>query len=371
MSTQERGAFTLRLARPDEAARIAAFLDEHWGEKHPLVHIPELFGFYYRPFGPDGPLQFAVAEQDGKLAAVAGYIRANRLDTPDIWVSILSAAKSATGSGLELLAAMRGLTHARQVACNNIRPRVMPLYRFAGFTTGRLAHYYRLADREAYQIARIANKTILPASGRAVLRLLPTENDLLSCGYTPDEAHRPYKDLWYLARRYYHYPFQKYDVWGVLESGAGAAQTTDTAETMGAAQTTGTANTAGMAQTMETAVTALLVTRCIPANGTCVLRVVDYTGAPEAFSALGTAIDRLMAECGAEYADCYCAGIPEDAMAAAGFCARCEGDANILPNYLTPPLYENTDYYYFAWDPEDFTMFKADGDQDRPNLPVE
>lgn len=344
MSAQERGALTLRLARPDEAQRITAFLDEHWGEKHPLVHIPELFGFYYRPFGPDGPLQFALAEQDGRLAAVAGYIRANQREEPDIWVSILSAAKFAPGSGIEVLAAMRELTHARQVACNNIRPNVIPLYRFAGFTTGRLSHCYRLADRESYQIARVANKTILPTSGAAALRLLPAESDLLSCGYVPDETHRPYKDLWYLARRYYRYPFQKYDVWGVLESDAGTA---------------------------GTAVTALLVTRRIPVNGTCVLRVVDYTGAPAAFAALGTAIDRLMAECGAEYADCYCAGVPEEAMAAAGFSTRGEEDTNILPNYLTPPLYENTDYYYFTWEPEDFTMFKADGDQDRPNLSVE
>lgn len=341
MSAHERGAPALRLARPNEAERITAFLDEHWGEKHPLVHIPELFEFYYRPFGPDGPLQFALAEQNGKLAAVAGYIRANRLDTPDLWVSILSAAKFATGSGLELLAALRGLTHARQVACNNIRPKVMPLYRFAGFTTGRLAHCYRLADRKRYQIARVAHKTILPASGDAALRLLPTESDLLTCGYVPDETHRPCKDLWYLARRYYRYPFQKYDVWGVLGNGAG------------------------------TAVTALLVTRRIPVNGTCVLRVADYTGAPGSFAALGTAIERLMTECGAEYADCYCAGVPEGAISAAGFCVRDEGDANILPNYLTPPLYENTDYCYFTWDPENFTMFKADGDQDRPNLSVE
>ncbi len=338
MSARERGALTLRLARPDEAQRVIAFLDEHWGEKHPLVHIPELFEFYYWPFGPDGPLQFAVAEQDGRLAAVAGYIRANRLDPPDIWISILSAAKYATGSGLELLAAMRCLTHARQVACNNIRPKVMPLYAFAGFTTGRVAHYYRLADRAVYRIARVADKNIPPAAGSAVLRRLPAETDLLSCGYTPNEAHRPYKDLWYLARRYYRYPFQKYDVWGIVENGA---------------------------------VGALLVTRCIPVNETAVLRVVDYTGAPAAFAALGTAIGRLMAECGAEYADCYCAGMPKAAMAAAGFCARSEADANIIPNYLTPPLYENTEYYYFTWDPENFTLFKADGDQDRPNLSVE
>ena len=58
-------------------------------------------------------------------------------------------------------------------------------------------------------------------------------------------------------------------------------------------------------------------------------------------------------------------------MAAAGFCERREGDANILPNYLQPPLFENTEYYYFTSDPGRFVLFKADGDQDRPNLPAD
>ena len=119
------------------------------------------------------------------------------------------------------------------------------------------------------------------------------------------------------------------------------------------------------------AVQALLATRCIPVNGTCVLRIVDYTGVPEAFSRLGAAVSRLMADCGAEYADCYCWGIPAQTMAEAGFCARTEDDLNIIPNYLTPPLCENTEYYFFTSEPAAFTMFKADGDQDRPNIRVE
>ena len=171
-----------------------------------------------------------------------------------------------------------------------------------------------------------------------MLRLLPDEDALRKCGYTPDPARRPYKDLWYLARRYFHYPRQRYDVWAVEECGA---------------------------------VQALLATRCIPVNGTCVLRIVDYTGVPEAFSRLGAAVSRLMADCGAEYADCYCWGIPAHAMAEAGFCARTEDDLNIIPNYLTPPLCENTEYYFFTSEPAAFTMFKADGDQDRPNIRVE
>ena len=30
--------------------------------------------------------------------------------------------------------------------------------------------------------------------------------------------------------------------------------------------------------------------------------------------------------------------------------------------------YENTEYCYFTSDPDGFMLFKADGDQDRPNI---
>ncbi len=340
MSTQKPSEPIVRLARPDEAPDVIAFLDAYWGEKHPLVHLPEYFDFYYRPFGPDGPLQFVVAEQDGKITAIAGYARSSLRETPDIWLSLwcVSKEKAYSGNGLEVHHALRELAHARLSGCNNLRPRVLPVCRFSGYTTGRMPHYYRLAERDAYRVARIANKVILPVSGTAALRLLPTEDDLAASGYVPDENRRPYKDLWYLKRRYYHFPHQHYDVWGVEEDGA---------------------------------VTALLMTRCVPVNGTAVLRILDYTGTAEAFPRLGRAIDGLMQSCGAEYADCYCVGIPAETMAAAGFCERRENDANIVPNYLTPPLYENTEYYYSAWDPDGYFMFKADGDQDRPNLTVE
>ena len=102
-----------------------------------------------------------------------------------------------------------------------------------------------------------------------------------------------------------------------------------------------------------------------------VVRLVDYIGTDEVLPRLGGALDDLLRESGAEYMDCYNAGIPSELWQAAGFCERREGDGTIIPNYLTPPLRNNTEYYYFTSDPEQFVLFKADGDQDRANLPCE
>ena len=82
-------------------------------------------------------------------------------------------------------------------------------------------------------------------------------------------------------------------------------------------------------------------------------------------------MDKLLADTGAEYADCYCAGIPAEVFAAMGFSERKPDDGTIIPNYLTPPLYDNTEYFYFTNRPDGFVLFKADGDQDRPNLPCD
>lgn len=321
-------SLSFRLAGASDKNAIVSFLDKHWGDCHPLVHLDDFFTHYY----VDGDrLQFALCESAGSIVALAGYIRANRCETPDIWISIWCADEAVRGAGMELLDALPRLCSARMAACNNIRLKVVPLYRFLGYDAQRLPHYYRLADRQQYAVARIAHKIILPVKRGPALE--PVENAAqLAKIYTPRPELRPFKDLWYLTRRYFAYPRQHYDVWHLDDL--------------------------------------LLVTRTVPVNGTAVLRVVDYIGLPERFADLGPGIDQLMRRTGAEYADCYCAGISPAQMAAAGFCERLEEDDNILPNYLTPPLYENTEYYYSTTQTENFLLFKADGDQDRPNLTV-
>ena len=97
-------------------------------------------------------------------------------------------------------------------------------------------------------------------------------------------------------------------------------------------------------------------TGCVP-----VVRLVDFIGEDAVLPRLGGALDAILNRC-------YNAGIPAEVWQAAGFTERLEGDGSVIPNYLTPPLLENTEYYYFTNKPENFVLFKADGDQDRPNL---
>ncbi len=332
-----------RLATQTDRQAIITFMNTHWDVRHPLINLPDFFEYYYQSeqdTGETARLHFALAQRGGALVALAGYIPASLAQTPDIWVSLWVADKAAKGSGLELMAALPQLTGCRTLACNNIRPETRPFYEFLGYTTGRVSHFYRLADRPAYAVARIAQKELLPAGGDAVLRLLSSPAELAASGFIPPKDANPYKDLWYISRRYFSFPRQSYRLYAAALPG-------------------------------EAAPRALLTARLTPVNGAAVLRLVDYIGPADFLPQLGRGIDTLLAQTGAEYADIYCAGLSPETLAAAGFTQRLESDANIIPTYLDPPVYENIEYYYFTSRPEHFTLFKADGDQDRPNIPVE
>lgn len=393
---------SFRLCTGADKPALVAFMDEHWGSKHPLMHCEDYFTFYYETDNTHS-IQFAVAEEAGKIVALAGYIWTAKTEPRDLWVSIWCAMKGKNGAGLELMAALPSLTHARIMACNNIRPKTIPFYTFLGYTATRLPHFYRLADKplSEYRVARVANKCILPPQGGATLARV-TEKWILERDFRPNAALRPHKDVWYTARRYFDFPRQSYDVYAVYAAAGASEGTRGIAEvTLSAHEPPDTSFPAtehapvnstasefaalNAHNTLERTApkpheppaphgsaphpfSALLVTRTVPVNGTCVLRIVDYIGAPGQFALLGNAIDALLQEAGAEYAECYCYGISPEMFAAAGFCERVENDANVIPNYLTPPLYENTEYYFFTSDAERFTMFKADGDQDKPNI---
>lgn len=324
---------TFRLAHPHEADRIKEFVNQHFDWKLPLINRPEWFDHYYTS---PGSLHFAIAQQEEEWLSVAGYIPASQDPVPDVWVSVWVAKKGHNGVGLELMDALPRLVGARVVACNNIRPKTCAFYRFLGWTAERLPHYYRLAPRQEYRLAKVEYPVILPVTGDLTLTAM-SEPELEALGL-PETFHTPAKDLWYLKRRYFHFPHLNYQVWGVVDNGV---------------------------------LLACLVTRLVESGEKGeipVLRLVDYLGRDELLPRLGKALDWLLKESGAEYLDCYNAGISPETWAAAGLTQRLEGDGVVIPNYLTPPLYENTEYYYFTNLPQDFVMFKADGDQDRPNL---
>jgi hypothetical protein len=323
------------LASKAYKAQIVAFMRAHWGQPHQLIEDDNYFNYYYK--AQNGNLRFVLCLYNGNIAALAGFIPASSLKIPDIWVSLWLADKNHKGAGLELIEKMPQLCGCRILACNNIRPKTRAFYEFLGYTTGRLGHFYRIIKTKNLQICKIENPAILPRGGTAFLKHLCTAQDLKQSGFIPPKNTVPYKDLKYITKRYFSFPGWKYMLYA--------------------------ASMPGQKQPF-----ALLALRINQIGESCAVRIVDYIGAPEQFCELGAAIDDILINNGAEYADIYCTGIESKTLLKAGFCERRKSDENvIIPNYLTPPVvYENVEFYYFTNTPANFTMFKADGDGDRP-----
>ena len=270
---------TFRLARLGEDAAIIDFINDNFDMRLPLLNRPELYHHYYA--GRGGVPQFAVAEEDGRYVSAAGYILANTRRKPDIWVSVWVAAKGHNGVGLELMNALPGLLNADVVACNNIRPNTCTFYQFLGWRAERLPHYYRLGRRRAYYLAKPLRYSLPPVQRDLGLAKVEDAADLIPLGM-PATPHTPRKDVWYMRRRYFHYPHFKYDVWAACENNK---------------------------------LLAYVVTRTVSAKETgcaAVVRLVDFIGEDSVLPRLGAALDAILNREGAEYMDCYNAGIPAD-----------------------------------------------------------
>lgn len=312
-----------------EKERLVEFMNTNWGSIHPLINNNRLFEYYY----VDGDwTNFYYIEDDGEIAAVCGYIKCSNSPNSDIWVSVWCAKKGKNGIGLSLMGKMQQLTGANIISCNNIRKKTMSFYTFLGYHPDSLNHYYRLNNLSEYKIA-VVNEKNIPYCTECCSELKEffTINEV-ETNFSNFDACRPRKDLWYINRRYFNYPYYNYKVFGIF-SGENCRS--------------------------------LVIFRINEGIEGNVLRLVDYIGNPSDFHMISGHIDKLMQQYNCEFCDCYCYGVD---AACAGFTLRTPQDKNIIPNYLNPLAVENTDYYFFTSNTENFMMFKADGDQDRKNI---
>ncbi len=328
--------YTIARLRESELPAFRAFCETHWGARHPLIHNEAMFDYYFRR---GETLNFLRAsDASGDILSVAGFLYANGAPRPDVWLSYILTKKSAPlNLGFHMLEAVRGTTNCRTLGVNNIRPKTRGLYEFLGYETGRMHHYYRLnSERTDYTLCNILSRNILPVSeDGAEFSKIETKESLGRFAFEAYAEFRPYKDRGYVERRFFENPWNRYELYAAAEGGEPFA---------------------------------LVVFRRFAHEGHSVLRLVDFIGDRERFGAVGPAVDRLLRERGADFADVYAYGLSEGALNAAGFVRRADGDENIVPDYLDPPLYENVDYWAVGEKDCGYVLFRADGDQDRPNL---
>ena len=330
----------IRRAKASEFEDIKSFYNTHWGSIHALVNVKRLFDFFF----VDGEfLNFIIARktEESEIISACGYIPANSTATPDVWTTLwLTQKRAHQNVGLQIVDYIVEKMGFRLVSTNNARLNTLVLYRFLGYETAKMNHYYRLSKRKDYKVAVLnGHHEILPVDKTQYsLKRFETPDDFIG-SFDPLASmnNRPYKDVGYIAKRFYDFPFYHYFVYGIF-------------------------NEEKQCQT-------IIVFRKAYVRETSILRIVDVVGEYSELANIGHCIQDLLQEHHCEYVDFYCYGIDQEVLRRAGFLQRDPDDKNIIiPNYLEPYAPINTDYHFFCNKLEGFVQCKADGDQDRLNI---
>lgn len=332
--------YDIRLALPDDVPHIMKFIDEHWKHNHIMAVNRELFEYEY-VHADEVDFVIAVKKTTDTIEAIFGFLRCTRYRTGDIWGSMWKVNDEGDNVGLlgiELAKRVYSLTGCKSHIGNGANPETtIPIRRtFFRERVGKMKQYYWLNPyRSDYSIAIIKQKWIPKKQGGLSyqVKVIQSFEQLEKEFQIQSVGSKPYKDMWYINHRFFQHPIYHYNVYGILDEGR---------------------------------IKAVFVTKKIEIKDSSILRIVDYIGDHNLIKGLYEILDEWVRNSNYEYVDFYEFGISDTIMTSAGFKDREEYD-NIIPNYFEPFVQENIDIWVH-YKEEGTTFFKADGDQDRPNL---
>lgn len=328
----------IRMAAIEDIPRIMKFIDEHWKKGHILSKNRKLFDWMHVE-GDQCNFAIAYDPLEDKIYGIQGFIKYNEEERPDVSGAIWKTIKCKDNPmlGLEIDKFMTKTVNYRMINSPGLSEKAMRLAELQGGKRGELYHYYRLHDRESYSIAEVKKKVIPAAkTGGSRFREIMEFREFDQCiSQEALEAKTFLKSKKYYQHRYFQHPIYHYQFYGIEDKGM---------------------------------VRSILIGREVKAQGSKILRFVDFAGIDEDLSNISEALDQLMEQKGYEYVDFYCYGIEDAILKHGGFCRKDKNDSNIIPDYFEPFERRNVSIHFILPEEKNFHMYKGDGDQDRPNM---
>ena len=326
--------YEIRLARYEEIPEIMNFIDTWWRKDHILARDRAFFEY---EMVPEGQVNFLIAKdkETGEIHGLHGFLYASKEEgRRDAWGCIWKVIPGSMGLlGLEIVRRLESDERFHSFLTMGANPDTVPILKKVRHfeDVGKMDHFYCLADKEEYRIAVKGHPVSFKENDYQV-EIVPIhdEEELKLFDFRSVKDAFPYKDAWYVSRRFLHHPIYAYQIYGLKEGDE---------------------------------VKALLICREQEYNGATALRI-DYIGEASLFAGLsGFLKERLQRY---EYIDFYCYNFDTDSVLAAGMTRVEDSDSNIIPNYFAPYVPANIDIWVGT--PKGHAVFfKADGDQDRPS----
>ncbi len=337
----------IRLCATSERDSVMAFLNEHWSTGHVMATHTGLFDWQHASVDRAG-YDYVLAWRGAELLGVLGYIATGRYDADladrnTVWLSLWKVRDDCgvAGLGLALLRFLTETVPHSWLGVVGIEHSHPPMYRGLRFRTGELKQYVLFNPTVEPRLAPLPRGFVTPAIPRGEASLSSLDAEALASldvrAIAVDAI--PTKSARYFQARFLEHPFFAYTVYAIERGGRPVA---------------------------------LMAARVLEESGSRALRVVDYWGSLHHLRECGTALLGEVQRSGCEYADLW-AAVPDTApLHEAGFHTVDPDGALVVPNYFEPFERRNVRILYAFKGPLEHRVFRADGDQDRPNrLPPE
>lgn len=333
---------TIRLCNANEVNKLQEYIKTNWQENHIFVHSRELL-LWQHDNSADGNLNYVIALNENEdIVGVLGFIPTFKYDTAlsssetSIWLALWKANEEYPGTGFYMLRFIEEEFTPNSIAAIGINDDVQRLYKALGYKFGTWSQYYYLnSSNTDFKMIQLSGnqKNFEPAVSSQMSEIKEIES-LSDLADAPEAIYSPLKSIDYFINRFTNHPFYKYIFFGVYTSDQ---------------------------------LVCLFVMRKIETEGSACLRIVDVLGDLNKVENLSAQLDKVLKDENAEYVDFVNFGIDEEIFYKIGFRKREEG--MIIPNYFEPFLRQNVDVKSaYKTDGENYVIFKADGDQDRPSL---
>lgn len=341
------GEYYLHFCRTDEIDKVVNFIDMYWKKGHALVQSRELLDWQH--FNPArNEYNFVLAEQreTAELHVILGFIQSDILSggtgIREVWPAIWKARNDIghTGLGMALYNFLQSNLKIETIIASGISESTLSIYRHLDFKCGKLKQWYVLNNQiqKFSLIANVLKNAYNPNHMSCLCYSLTacSKNVYLKLVENTKLEFPRYKSPQYYIRRFYEHPIYIYDAYSIA---------------------------------VNSLVKAVFFTRVCEVNGSRAIRIVDYIGDFTAISGCYDCFQELLKVINAEYIDFINIGFDEKSLMDAGFIDRSENDI-IIPNYFEPFCQKNIDLHYAFKSTNTrvpCVIFKADGDQDRPN----
>ena len=336
--------YKYRFCQVDEIDKFKKFINSYWKKGHILSQSDELIHFQYDVPG-ENYLSIVVAEnqETAEFDGVFGYINNWRYAPSHgipktLWGAVWKVRDDVTNKeigsvGIGLLRFIFKNDTPEIWSSLGISGKHKDIAKSMNYCVGDMNRYY--IPNQKVESFRVIKSPDINNLSSEVTDSYVKEIDF-PFGYAPSLNMNPYKDIEYFENRYKNHISFTYRFLGLFKK-----------------------------EEMK----GVFVFRNVDSAGPRVLRIMDFIGDLTEIHDVNVSVQELLRSESAEYIDCLNHGIDSRFFHQLGFKEAIKGGETILPEYFDPfdQRYVPMEYAYISDDDNPLVIFKADGDQDRPN----